>query len=116
MHNDLWKGNILLPSSGDEDEQAFPFFVIDWRGSRIDGFPLFDLVRLSMSLKFSARELRQELIHSCQSLGCEFSDAPCYVATALGEIASRRDQFPVQAFLGMAEHCFVKLRSTGSAP
>jgi len=116
MHNDLWKGNILLPSSDDgQDKQAFPFFVIDWRGSRIDGFPLFDLVRLAMSLKFSARELRQELMHCCQSLGCEFSDAPYYVATALGEIASRRDQFPVQAFLGMAEHCFAKLRSAGSA-
>jgi hypothetical protein len=117
MHNDLWKGNILLPSSGDdEDKQTFPFFVIDWRGSRIDGFPLFDLVRLSMSLRFSARELRQELMHSCQSLGCEFSDAPYFVATALGEIASRHDQFPVQAFLGMAEHCFTELRSAGSAP
>lgn len=117
MHNDLWKGNILLPSSDDDQhKKAFPFFVIDWRGSRIDGFPLFDLVRLAMSLKFSARELRQELMHTCQSLGCEFSDAPYFVATALGEIASRRDQFPVQAFLGMAEHCFAELRSAGSAP
>ena len=54
-------------------------------------------------------------MHSCQSLGCEFSDAPYYVATALGEIASRNDQFPVQAFVGMAEHCFAELRKAGSA-
>ena len=67
-----------------------------------------------MSFKFSARELRQQLTHFCQSLGCEFSDAPCYVATALGEIAARRDLFPVQAFLGMAEHCFAELRRAGS--
>jgi hypothetical protein len=117
MHNDLWKGNILLPSCDDVlDNHPFPFFVIDWRGSRIDGFPLFDLVRLAMSLKFSARELRRELMHCCESLGCEFSDAPYFVATALGEISSRRDQFPVQAFLGMAEHCFAQLRNAGNAP
>lgn len=115
MHNDLWKGNVLLPSSEDnQDKLSFPFFVIDWRGSRIDGFPFFDLVRLSMSLKFTASELRQELMHSRQSLGCEFSDAPYYVTAALGEIASRNDQFPVQAFLGMAEHCFTELRRAGS--
>jgi hypothetical protein len=115
MHNDLWKGNILLPSSDDKrDRQTFPFFVIDWRGSRVDGFPLFDLVRVSMSLQFTANELRRELLHSCQSLGCQSSDAPYYVATALGEIASRNDQFPVQAFVGMAEHCFAELRKAGS--
>jgi hypothetical protein len=115
MHNDLWKGNVLLPSGNDNSESlSFPFFIIDWRGSRVDGFPLFDLVRLSMSLKFTASELRQELAQSCQSIGCEFSDAPYYVATALGEISSRNDQFPMQAFLGMAEHCFAELRKAGS--
>jgi hypothetical protein len=116
MHNDLWKGNILLPSGDDHrDKQTFPFFVIDWRGSRVDGFPLFDLVRVSMSLQLTAKELRRELMHSCQSLGCDFSDAPYYVAAALGEIASRNDQFPLQAFLGMAEHCFAELRKVGGA-
>jgi hypothetical protein len=100
MHNDLWKGNILLPSGDDHcDKQTFPFFVIDWRGSRVDGFPLFDLVRVSMSLQLTAKELRRELMHSCQSLGCDFSDAPYYVA----------------AFLGMAEHCFAELRKVGGA-
>jgi hypothetical protein len=116
MHNDLWKGNILLPSGDDHrDKQTFPFFVIDWRGSRVDGFPLFDLVRVSMSLQLTAKELRRELMHSCQSLGCDFSDAPYYVAAALGEIASRNDQFPLHAFLGMAEHCFAELRKVGGA-
>jgi hypothetical protein len=39
MHGDFWTGNIMLDPSGARD-----FVVIDWRGSTVDGYPIFDLV------------------------------------------------------------------------
>jgi len=112
MHNDLWKGNILLPSTTNDQEKTFPFFVIDWRGSRVDGFPFFDLIRLSMSLRMDRSEFRDELKMICDTIGCEFEDASAYLAAALGEISLRRDQFPTMAFLQMAHKCFEELRAS----
>ncbi len=109
MHNDLWKGNILLPCGGDGGS-SFPFFVIDWRGSRIDGFPFFDLLRLSISFQMDPSELRSELESACKTIDCDFVDAAGYLAAALGEISSRRDQFPRKAFLQMADRCFSELQ------
>jgi hypothetical protein len=112
MHNDLWKGNILLRSADDRGNK-FPFFVIDWRGSRVDGFPFFDLIRLSMSLRLDRSALRAEIEQVCEILKCQFDDAQGYVAAALGEISLRRDRFPRTAFLEMANRCFEQLRHAG---
>jgi len=112
MHNDLWKGNILLPRSK-ATQPDYPFFIIDWRGSRINGFPFFDLVRLSMSLGLSPDELRREIVASCEMLECNPVDVNSYLAAALGEISMRLDQFPRERFLRMAHDCFAELRKAG---
>jgi hypothetical protein len=109
-HNDLWKGNILLPlKGGGRADTFYPFFLIDWRESRIDGIPFYDLIRLSMSLSLSPRELRRELIITCNSLGCGFMDVKFYIAAALGDIALQIDQFPLPSFLRLARACFTEL-------
>ena len=112
MHNDLWKGNILLPRSGARDV-AYPFFIIDWRGSRINGIPFFDLLRLSMSLGLSPDELKQEILATSQMLECNPVDVSSYLAAALGEISMRLDQFPKERFLRMADDSFAELRKAG---
>jgi hypothetical protein len=114
MHNDLWKGNILLPSNSEMSRATtFSFFLIDWRGSRIKGFPFFDAIRLSSSFNFSSDELRQEIATMCKSLECELSDVKCYVAAALGELSTRLEYFPLETFLDMTTACFSELRKAG---
>ncbi|MEZ6192172.1 MAG: phosphotransferase [Phycisphaerales bacterium] len=48
MHNDLWKDNILLDDEG-------RIAVIDWPGSTVKGYAMYDLVRLADSFGFSDR-------------------------------------------------------------
>jgi hypothetical protein len=113
MHGDFWKGNILLPHGGEQAARRFPFFMIDWRGSRVGGFPFFDLIRLSMSLPISPHELRREIDHACDVLGCAHDDVPGYLAAALGELSLRLEQFPFQRLLGLANDCFAELQKAG---
>ena len=112
MHNDLWKGNILLPRDK-PSHSDYPFFIIDWRGSRINGFPFFDHVRLSMSLGLSRDELNREILEASERLECDPVDVNSYLAAALGEISMRLDQFPREHFLRMADDCFAELRKAG---
>lgn len=114
MHNDFWKGNILLPrQAATLTNAAYPFFIIDWRGSRIDGFPFFDLVRLSMSFGLAPRELRKEIAATCESLECAAVDVNSYLAAALGELSMRLGEFSRERFLQMTRSCFNELFKAG---
>ncbi|MEE3325862.1 MAG: hypothetical protein VX252_00835, partial [Myxococcota bacterium] len=50
VHNDLWRGNVLLPQGGSGPRsERWPFFLIDWGASTLAGFPLWDLLRILRS-------------------------------------------------------------------
>jgi hypothetical protein len=113
MHNDLWKGNILLPTNDEmEKATAFSFFLIDWGGSRIRGFPFFDLIRLSMSLNLTPGELKREIRMMSKSVECDVSDVQIYIAAALGELSTRLGQFPLDRFIDMTGAYLCELRKT----
>jgi hypothetical protein len=99
MHGDFWKGNILKASEG---KHEFPFVVIDWRGSLVDGFPIFDLVTFAGSYQMCPAELRAALQRHCDALACDLADARSYLLAALGHIAMTLDQFPVDRFVVLA--------------
>jgi hypothetical protein len=111
MHRDLWKGNILrkIRDHGDTTT-AHRFVIIDWRGSRIKGFPIFDLVRVSSSFELAPDQFNAEVIRATKILECDPVDARSYVTTALGEIAINLDQFPLDRFLQLARDCLSELR------
>jgi len=98
MHGDFWVGNILLDPSGVRD-----FVIIDWRGSNIDGFPIFDLVKFAESAKLAPRLLRRELTAHAKILGCTLEQTRTYLLAALGDIWMNLDQFPPERFAEMAE-------------
>ena len=68
MHGDFWIGNVMLDPSALRD-----FVVIDWRGSAVDGFPIFDLVKFAQSLKLPPYVLRRELAEQCWEAGVRYS-------------------------------------------
>lgn len=102
MHSDFWIGNVMLDPSG-----VRPFVLIDWRGSTIDGFPIFDLVKFAESAGLSRKALRAELAAHSEALGCAIQEARIYLLAALGYIWIHLEQFPPDRFREMAENCLL---------
>jgi hypothetical protein len=97
MHGDFWIGNVMLDPSALRD-----FLVIDWRGSAVDGFPIFDLVKFAQSVKLPPYVLRRELAEHAERLECDIQDTRTYLLAALGYIWLNLEQFPPERFLVMA--------------
>jgi hypothetical protein len=110
MHGDLWVGNTLLDPSGIHD-----FMVIDWRGSNVDGFPIFDLVTFAGSAALRPKILRAELAAHAARLDCEIKDTRIYLAAALGYIWLHLDQFPPERFEAMGRRCLETLENALNA-
>lgn len=96
MHGDLWRGNIMLF----RDKR---FAVIDWRGSRMQGFGIYDLIRFAECYKIPNKLLGQEITAHRNILG---GQSDIILAGALAHIFSHLGEFPVERFLAMAEACF----------
>lgn len=110
MHNDLWKDNILLDADGG-------IVVIDWPGSTVKGYAMYDLVRLADSFGMSDRVLGEQVRAHCRILGCDPKDGVSNLAAALGYLLGDLDHFPMHLFLPMADKCVRRMvsamRATG---
>lgn len=107
MHGDLWEGNTL------HGENRFGFVIIDWAGSRTDGYGIFDLVRWAISMRMSSRQLREELETHCKLLACDFEDARSTLLAALAALAADLNQFPLADYSAMADRCLGSLEQAG---
>lgn len=119
MHGDLWKGNILIRTANHAIEQRRwrdRFVIIDWGGSEIHGYAIYDLVRFAQSTRLSAWSLRRELDRHCRLLRCEPTDANSYLLAALGHFAMNLEHFPFDRFASMAESCLTLLQYVCSDP
>ncbi|MCO5165863.1 MAG: hypothetical protein M9894_05790 [Planctomycetes bacterium] len=86
-HGDLWRGNVLRWPAAPwwrRRPPALPFVLIDWRGSRVRGHGLRDLLHLGDSLRAPARLLRRELERHCWVRGCAIDDARGHLLAGLG--------------------------------
>lgn len=112
-HNDLWSGNVLLPRSAESRRRAgFGFYLIDWAGAEIDGFPIWDLLRVATSFSVPRFWLRRQLIRHCALLGCDESDAGSYLAAAVGQLALHRGCMPDSVYSEASEMMNQKLGTT----
>ncbi|MEE3326292.1 MAG: phosphotransferase [Myxococcota bacterium] len=112
VHNDLWRGNILLPlarSSGRDSGR--PFVLIDWGASTVAGFPLWDLLRVLRSLRIPDRVARRILRRECQALGMSLQDGHRSVFLALADLGVNRNEFPLELHLQAVEqsHAYFQL-------
>lgn len=98
MHGDMTCGNVML-----DPTRAREFIVIDWRGSNVNGFPIFDLVKFAETVDLEPRVLRSELAAHAERLACELTDTRSYLVAALGYIWLNLEQFPAERFARMAE-------------
>lgn len=99
MHGDLWTGNVL------HGKAPARFTLVDWRGSALQGFPVFDLIRAAQSFGLSAAALSRQLQLHRAALGCQAQDLPVYLLGALGHYASRLGEMQPSLFRAMADDC-----------
>ena len=104
VHDDLWKGNILLPRGSNARRAARRgFFLIDWAGSQVDGFAFWDFARLCESLACPSSLARRSLRTHCEALGCDASDAVFHLLAALADLRTRLEHMPPERFAAAAE-------------
>ena len=112
MHGDLWAGNILLRANANIFNTIKPydnFVITDWAGSEVNGYAIYDLIRIAESLNLRTDKLKVEVEKHCKLLNCDLIDAYSYLLAALGFIALNLEHFPVEKFTRMAESCFSTL-------
>jgi len=109
MHGDLWKGNVLRGAG------PAPFTLIDWRGSSVDGFPIFDLIRAANSFHISPSALCRQLQLHRAALGCQMEDIPLYLLGALGHFAERRGEMPLTTLHAMIDGSVMRLSAALAA-
>ncbi len=110
MHGDLWQGNILMQTASSSAQRWRDRAIItDWGGSRIDGYAIYDLIRLAQSMRLPAKDLRRELVRHCRVLECDLADARSHLLAALGCILMSLEHFPMDRYLCMAESCLVTI-------
>ena len=101
-HNDLWKGNIMLPAPGEEERSRHGFYVIDWAGSSIRGFAMFDLMKLSQSFKYPGFYSRRIIVKHCEILECNLDDALSYLLAAIAGLGRNLEHFPRHRYVAMS--------------
>jgi hypothetical protein len=110
-HNDFWVGNLLQPSS--RQPSRFRFAVVDWGGSLVRGHPIYDLVRMAISLRMPAPLFQAQLLLHCSILQCATEDATYYLLAALGNLAKNLGSWPVTQFVETTDQCIEFLEHAG---
>ncbi|MCC7145568.1 MAG: phosphotransferase [Phycisphaeraceae bacterium] len=112
-HNDLWAGNILLRKSVAPScfIGGYPrLAVIDWGAAVVQGYAIYDLVRLGMALNCKGYRFQRQLRAHCRILECNARDAQSYLATALGHLSLNLGHVPFDRFQSLAHDCLAWLQ------
>ncbi len=113
-HGDFWIGNVLFQRRFIPDLNPLlgEFSVIDWRGSRTDGYPCIDLVRFCSSIFRNGSSKTDSLISSYIG-GLQISkfEMSIYCILSLGRLRADLDQFPKDRFYFLCERVFEFLQA-----
>lgn len=104
MHGDLWAGNLMHRPDG-------RLAVIDWGGSAVRGYGIYDLIRVASSLRLPQRLLARELAWHVQTLGDVQHGAQLHLLAALGYYARNLGEFPEHRFALLAQSCWAELNA-----
>jgi hypothetical protein len=117
MHNDFWRGNLLVRSwrLGQPIRWSDRFVVIDWAGCLHKGYGIYDLLRMAGSLRLNNSVLKEELCAHCHALGCDPVDAESHLLTALGWLGLHLEHFPRDRYVRLALNCFEQLENLGNS-
>ena len=104
VHNDLWRGNVLLPQAESSPRSVrWPFFLIDWGASTLAGFPVWDLLRILRSLRVPHRVAARVLRQHCEGLEMSLEEGRHSLMLALADLGLYRNEFPLDLYLSSVE-------------
>jgi hypothetical protein len=103
MHGDLWHGNLMLKNHrGITPKWAGRLTIIDWGGSRVDGYPFFDLLVVAQTLRSSPALVRNEILRHAQLLKCAPTDSTAYALAAVGSLLLNPGYVPTETLCQLA--------------
>jgi hypothetical protein len=104
VHNDLWRGNVLLPQAASGPRSVrWPFLLIDWGASTLEGFPVWDLLRILRSLRVPNRVAARVLRQHCEELDMSLEEGRHSLMLALADLGLYRNEFPLELYLDSVE-------------
>jgi hypothetical protein len=109
MHDDLWVGNVLIDQRSPGGPMFGQFVIIDWAGSRVRGYPLYDFLRLSISFRLAGGPFFRALDQYCAALGYTRAQASYAFAGAVADLGQRLEEWPRHSYLSTIERCYRKL-------
>ena len=119
MHGDLWEDNLLLASPSpwfSTDRRNPPFVVIDWPGATLRGYPMYDLLRITHSMRLGNSALRREISRHCEIFGVGAAGAVGHLLACLGHIGLNLGCFPMEMYTAMSMTCFNDMRKALAIP
>ncbi len=102
QHGDLWHGNILLEKTWPYSLcSPVPFFIIDWGGANVQGYPYVDQLRYLKSIDKGDRAVAKHL--SIYSKCCSLSECDIvnYTCAYAGHLGMNRGEFPIDRYLAL---------------
>ena len=104
QHGDFSFENLLL--ARDRSRCPWRFYVIDWGGARLEGYPFQDLLWFVRGAKLCARAVRNELKATCVVFGCEGRDVLHYLLAGLGATGMHLEYFPEHRYVSASTGVF----------
>lgn len=102
MHGDLWWGNVMLPTSA--ENAPAEFLVIDWGGAKLNGYPVYDLVRAMKSS--GTRNIRAAIEHHLGVIKMSRQHGLAHVLCAAGSYGVEGGQLTPERSNDLVEYCF----------
>ncbi len=105
MHDDFWEGNLLIDQRSAGGARFGQFVIIDWPGSRVEGYPLYDFLRMAYSIRLKGRAFSKALDAQCGALGCGRDEAPHHFIAAAAELRQRLENWPLESYRTTVQSC-----------
>ena len=100
QHGDFWYGNVLLDKSWPYSlSSATPFYIIDWGGSNLTGYPFIDLLRYLESIGSEEERTNRYLVAYAKKCDILLEDIQHYACAYVGYLGLNRGEFPLQRYL-----------------
>ncbi|MDP1702501.1 MAG: hypothetical protein Q8L53_16290 [Aestuariivirga sp.] len=106
QHGDFWFGNILFYRSAASSLSPIrqKFQVIDWGGSRLNGYPGIDALRFSLSAFGQGRVASERFCSYCDIIGLSKVELSLSCVCSLGWLEANLNQFPKSRFNELASN------------
>ncbi len=109
QHGDFWYGNILLERSWPFSlKSPVSFFIIDWGGANMAGYPYIDQLRYLMSMRQQDHVIARNLTKYSDECGIPVRDIMCYICAYAGYLGMNRNELPFDRYLKLIENLFHK--------